>query len=444
MPSTESAEVAAQPPSDAPVRLALVRPTSWHPHRLSVVDRSAAIVSDLLYDGLTILGADGALEPGLATSWSSDDELELWTFELGKRSPGAADVVASLESLRSGSSSVATEAVLDQIETMRAVGERTVEFALAHPNGGFPWLLSGLPFSIAGGAEAPTGRYEVIESGAGLELTSVDGDLGISVLWYASGDEAIDAVASGAADVALASGGEGRQEVRRQDSVQSVSRFLQINGRSALMNDPSLRLNVAGALDVADGESSLANTSMVPTVVVGSEPPACSGTCVDESDEAVLAGRDLVVGGTETQRTLVETVADQLRQAGIPAAPLVLSGAELAEHVGEGLVDIFASGWVAEAPTLDGWLPLLVDRLELGNVVFSDGTVGELVTLAMSEADDERRWVLLREAELSLLRTGTVIPVNAGANGIVIGATGAEVVSKPDGTLRFGPATENG
>lgn len=64
------------------------------------------LVAEMLYSGLTRLGADMSVEPDLATEWSSSDDLTEWTFKLRdgvKFHDGspltAADVVESYKAL---------------------------------------------------------------------------------------------------------------------------------------------------------------------------------------------------------------------------------------------------------------------------------------------------------------------------------------------------------
>lgn len=117
-------------------------------------------VYDPLVDtGLPADGSgDGAPAPGLAVSWSSDDERRVWTFELQPdcASPAgnelsADDVVWSVaRNIAMGGTPkffLGLAGITDASQVV-AVGEKTVEYTLANPAPGYFLQLLGAPWMV--------------------------------------------------------------------------------------------------------------------------------------------------------------------------------------------------------------------------------------------------------------------------------------------------------
>ena len=425
---------------EPPVRLALVRPSSWDPHEVSIADRAAAIVSDLLYDGLTEAGTGDELVPALAESWVASDDLTVWTFDLDQERVLASEVVANFTALGSSATTPATSAVLDEIETVVAIDESTVEFSLLAPNGGFPWLLSGVPLSVVGDA-GPTGRYSLSQTDLGLELTGRDGTRDLVIRWYATELEAESAVAADEADVALATlGGATESGTRLEFSVRSMVRYVQVNVSSPEVADSAVRVSAARSIDggfLAEllGPLAVAQTGFVPSAVAGAADLVCGLDCVDSAEAGSSPRRGLVVGGLSGQENFLSAVADELTVGGFAAGPIVLSVDEFESELIGGTIDYFSGGWVAEAGSLDGWLPLLTENDQVE--AFRIPEVDELVAQARRVLDDEERWAILRAAAELLVGGGVVVPVAALSDATVI-RSGIESISiEADGTLKL-------
>lgn len=102
-----------------------------------------------LRNNLIEVGAGGVLIPELATSWESNDDLTVWTFQLRKgvefhngKTMDADDVVFSLK-LHMGEDSLsqvkALAAVMSEVE---ATGPNEVTITLHSGNAGFPAVMS--------------------------------------------------------------------------------------------------------------------------------------------------------------------------------------------------------------------------------------------------------------------------------------------------------------
>nr|WP_316650697.1 ABC transporter substrate-binding protein [uncultured Gellertiella sp.] len=106
-------------------------------------------VINIVFDGLVTLTPDGKPEPRLATSWSSSENLTVWTFKLRTgvrfhdgRAFGAKDVLWSYKRMLDKDFDSPVRAVLSIIRDIKAVDDQTVEFDLSAPEADFP-LLAG-------------------------------------------------------------------------------------------------------------------------------------------------------------------------------------------------------------------------------------------------------------------------------------------------------------
>ncbi len=145
------------------------------------VNEPDGIVNGLLYQGLLRLRDDWSLEPQLATSWSSDANLQTWTFKLR---PGvtfhdgqpltADDVVYSLRRVldpKVGSaiySRLASEMTSDGIT---AVDVHTVAIALQQPDSFLPLALGARHAAIV---RSGTTKFDTANGTGPYKLDAVD------------------------------------------------------------------------------------------------------------------------------------------------------------------------------------------------------------------------------------------------------------------------------
>lgn len=119
----------------------------------SISDLTSLRVTGDLYEGLTRIGADGRVGPGLASGWTISADGRLWRFALrpGLRfsdgQPITTGVVAaSFARLRDDATAAPTSSLFDAIESLTAAGPDAVEVRLAKP---FPALLELLAHPAA-------------------------------------------------------------------------------------------------------------------------------------------------------------------------------------------------------------------------------------------------------------------------------------------------------
>lgn len=123
------------------LRVSFSWPTMVDPAVGSDYSSSTALVN--VYDSLVFPNLDGGVDPWLAESWTSSEDGSIWTFKLKegvKFHDGselqASDVVYSMNRLLTVGEGYAY-LFIDNIESVTAVDDYTVEFALSQPNGLF-------------------------------------------------------------------------------------------------------------------------------------------------------------------------------------------------------------------------------------------------------------------------------------------------------------------
>lgn len=446
------------------LRLALTRPPSFRPDEVVLTDQSAVIVSDLLYDGLTeAVGNDGELRPGLALDWSPNDDFSRWTFHLDPRSGVTAEVVA--DSLRwftgnNGASRAGAAAVLAaDIRAVEVEDRSTVVIELNSSNAGLPWVLSGLPFSIIGPSDQPTGDYEVASDSVdedGLVLQRRDvrqrpdlfaPDI-VPITWVDDEREGPDLVVAGAVDVGVAD--ESFDSVPGATAVAVPAtvavRFYVLNSRSEGLSEPESRRTILKAIDREELVDLSAHHQPMPvdgllgSSMTGYRPGACSSVCADgrpvhDATEATPATVQVSYSGVD-QWPMATAMVEQLRAAGFGTELSDQRPRDLAAQIVSGDTDMFSFGWVAPATSSDAVVPPLLTIDSPANVARIDSpAVADLLATAAVTADDERRWKILDEAHRLALAEALILPI-AGSTSMLIHAQNAPLLAvRADGSI---------
>jgi peptide/nickel transport system substrate-binding protein len=107
------------------------------------------IYDNLVFNGLTRMREDLAIEPDLAESWSFSQDLKEWTFRLHRgvkfhhgREMTAEDVIATYRRILDPETGAAPRTNYEMIAAMEAPDPHTVVFRLSYPYGGFADILS--------------------------------------------------------------------------------------------------------------------------------------------------------------------------------------------------------------------------------------------------------------------------------------------------------------
>jgi peptide/nickel transport system substrate-binding protein len=133
------------------------------------------LCSGTVFDCLTEVKADGSLGGELAESWEASADAATWTFKLRdaefhngeKVTPEA--VIASLRHHSGEKSKSAAKPIVEPIEEMTKLDDKTIRFKLKNGNADFPYLLSDYHLLIY-----PTNIEEAIEKGIGSGAYKLD------------------------------------------------------------------------------------------------------------------------------------------------------------------------------------------------------------------------------------------------------------------------------
>ncbi|WP_245663378.1 ABC transporter substrate-binding protein [Nocardia inohanensis] len=125
------------------------------PHATLSNDSDFLIMS-LVYDPLTVPGADPNVAPRLASKWESDAAQRVWTFTIADgaafhdgRPVTAEDVVWSLRRLRETAGE--TKVPVASADDIKAAGPNAVTLTCANPNSQLPLLLRLMTFTVPRG-----------------------------------------------------------------------------------------------------------------------------------------------------------------------------------------------------------------------------------------------------------------------------------------------------
>lgn len=437
-------------------RLALKKPESIDPAKVSLVDQSAVIVADLVYDGLVeAVGTEGRLRPQLATQWEHAGNFSNWTFTLDTARVTPESVKASFERLVASSPDSAAVAMLDEvfgvaevragflseISGITVVDQSTVAIRLVRPDAGFPWLISGVNYSIVGPDAAPTGMYSIgADNGSTLWLTS-DVMSDIAVTWTTSDEVAQQILEEGLVDGAVVQDDTNGQP-------RSIVRFFGLNALAPDLGSVDTRRAVIAAIDsnnlLPETESALLPVDgAAVSSMAGWQADACAASCAYDPEAAkarlseIGGNVELTVGIVgENDEAIAEAIAEDLREVGFTIEVVKYSAADLAEAISAGEAEIFAFGWAAPGHSVDSVVDSLFNtRSELNVVRFSGSDVDELLAGASGLADDTLRWALLQQAHTKALKNAIMLPVGAARNRLILVNAESNFAVRADGSL---------
>lgn len=442
--------------SDYGLKLAMEKPATIDPAEVSLVDQSAVIVSDLVYDGLVeAAGTEGRLRPQLATEWEHAGNFSNWTFTLdtGRVTPQA--VKESFERLVAASPDSAPVAMLDEvlgaaevragivseITGITVVDESTVRIRLVRPDAGFPWLLSGVNYSIVGPGGMPTGAYSVrVDDGSNLLLHSATKP-DIAITWAAGPAAAQQLFDDGTVDGAIV-------EVAPDGVGRSIVRFFALNTLAPDLSELDVRKAVIAAIDtsvlLAETQSALLPVDGAAAVgLAGWQANACAASCdfnpsMAETLTAVQgAAPELTIGYVgDNDQAIADAISEALLAAGFRIQVVRYSADELAAGIAKGEAEIFTFGWAAPGHSVDTVIrALFSSRSELNVARFSSSDVDELLAAASGVADDTLRWALLQQAHTMALKQAVLLPIGSVRNQLVLDDATTNVAVRADGSL---------
>ena len=128
-----------------------------------------------VFDCLTEVAADGSLKGELAESWEASADAKEWTFRLrdaefhNGKTVTAEDVMASLNHHRGEDSKSAAKPIVEPIESMTKMDDKTLRIVLKNGNADLPYLLSDYHLLMY-----PENVQEAIEKGIGSGAYKVE------------------------------------------------------------------------------------------------------------------------------------------------------------------------------------------------------------------------------------------------------------------------------
>lgn len=176
-----AAPVAAAPRTDVVVGMPLEPPS------LDPTTGAAAAIDEItyanLFEGLTRIGPDGAVLPGLAESWEAAPDGLSWVFTLRPDvtfhdgvALTAEDVVFSFDRAMAEASLNAQKQLFEGINEVTAIDDRTVEIGLDHPKGDLLYNLAWGDAAIVSPASEATNGTKPVGTGPFKFQDWVQGD----------------------------------------------------------------------------------------------------------------------------------------------------------------------------------------------------------------------------------------------------------------------------
>lgn len=146
------------------------------PPHLDPTAGAAAAIDEVVYanifEGLTRIGPDGSVQPGLAESWTISDDGKTYTFKLRtgvKYHDGtdfnAEDVKFSLDRARAADSTNAQKGLFAAIDSVEATDPATVTVKLKNPQGSFLYNMGWGDAVIVASETAETNKEKPVGTG---------------------------------------------------------------------------------------------------------------------------------------------------------------------------------------------------------------------------------------------------------------------------------------
>ena len=435
------------------------------PAEASLASASNLMVLDLLHDGLTRLGEDGAPQPALAESWTSNPTSTAFHFVLDPDATFASgravtpqDVIASLERvMESGDSSLAAlslEAVkgfadfatgkTDHVGGLSVRNSRTVRIELATPLSVLPVVLASPVMSVVDPDTIDGDLAGLDVSGAWAVGSADDGRLRLESRDDAASLREVDLHPYDDVDEAYEAFGDGEvdwSEVppdRHDEAVDDhgddtfavfqAELFFGMNVKSSALSSSALRQAIALAIDrdaiVEEVYADLADPlrTLVPAGVPGHDPERCPD-CAYDPDKAA----DVVKFGfpdgkvplvhidydeSPVQEAMAEMVAGDLEDAGIPTELRARSLEEYKAFVVSGKQELFSFGWIGAYRSPDAYLAPLFGSSANDNLTnYRSSGVDLLLAAARSSTDARKNAGSWAAAEKTVLEADVVVPI---------------------------------
>lgn len=451
------------------------------PHEVDETNSVEVLLTDLLTDGLTVRDSvSGIAAPGVASSWSSDEDGLVWTFTLGDSTFGdgspilAADVVASLNRVAdrgvasiSGTNLwpiVGWEALDDApVEGVVAVDETTVQIVLSERFEPLPQVLAGVAFGIWP-ADPTVGATLPISSAIDFTPTALwddgirfageerAGEVSTIEVFVDPGNTMLEA---GETDLAVSVDPEAPLGDLRGATVErSADAFFAMNSSIAPFDDVMIRQAIIHAIDrAALRDQYFPNAGLmqgfVPQHVLGGVPDACGAACEFDVAQAQLLvdaspsrGVEFTVdyyvdeSGDDFEQRLAESLVSSLRAIGLLATARSHSVDDYGARAASGVLGLFRFGSVSTTLTAEADLGAMFHTSGRDNLTgTSNARFDELIAAARNEANPVVRASIYESAETLLFGEAVVLPLVEFRHSMAFGPALLGAGLEPDGSL---------
>lgn len=389
-------------------------------------DRSALVITDALFDGLTRMER-GEPVPAAAEDWTSNGNGSVWTFRLRQGatfhdgSPvTAADVARSWEEgVRRGHIAPHLEDVVghdalrageaNALEGLHIRGQRTLHVFLERPRADFAAVvahptLAPLPEAWEDGEEAlraqpiGNGPFEVAEEWSGSafvrarrneswangrapaidELLFRFTDASSGFVAFQQDRVDVAEVPGGGLDAALEQFGEADGATHQSGVIRAPAAqiyLLAMNAEEPPFDDPALRRALSFALDreriadrVPDGNA-LPARGLAPAAIEGARVSSCTtcwhvpSTAARTFEDRGIEALELWVNEEGAHDAVADEIAGALAEVGVTLTVRSVPYAAFTDAIESGRAKLFRYGWSAEHPTLEDMVgPLLHSR----------------------------------------------------------------------------------
>lgn len=495
-----SSEVVGAEPADPPVErlpISLAEPVdpggtlrlgfggvvSLDPSTASPASVGDMVVSDLLYDTLVELDAEGRPQPGLAT-YSTDDAGLIWTFEIRPDATfgdgtavSAADAQQALQRVveRGGASLASIR--LSNVEAIEAIGPTTLEITLTEASELLPETLSSPLFGITdgttvasynGGAVRPnsSGRYVAAaqsETELLLERRAGSGPDAILVDMFATDGDSLDAFLAGDLDWA-AIPGDRFEEALAAGGVEGLVPFggglyLAIDPGNKPLDERELRRAIALSVDRVSlvdqvyGPAAQPLLGVIPSGVPVGSTDECKAPCGPdrasarrEVERVFPDGQSrplrLLVEDTPSMRSVGNVLGEQIEASGFDIEVSAEDTVSYEQLIAAGQQQMFVFGWLGVARTPAEYLLPLFASASSDNVLdYANDGVDALIDsarLSPNPLEREQAWAAVEQA---VLDDAVVVPLVQFRTAAVIGERVEGLVVRIDGTLDLDKVT---
>src|SRR6266498_547023 len=388
----------AAPRVGGTLRIALVTPGSLDPAQATSAERRLLVGN--LFDSLTTLDPAGTVRPAAAASWSSDQTMRHWRFQLR-----AGATYADGRAVRAGDFRAAWE----RLASPRTRPRPASPAALLGIVDGYQAVATGHARTISGIAAPDPATLQIDLSEAFADFPALVADPRFAPV-------PPDQVAAARAVAGASADGRRRPGLLQGPELGSWSLGFDLDSQQG--SDPRWRRAVSLALDrsriaAAFQGAVVPAVGLVPTGVPGARQVACPTCTYDPGQAGALL--DLIGAGarkpvvmavpsTPFDRQAAGIVKAQLAQVGLPVTIKQVAPASVLSPQGRAGAQLFGFGWASDVPRMDAFLAA-------DPTGFQDEGVERLVAQARATADQAARTRLYQQAEQAALEAVPVAPV---------------------------------